>query len=111
MKCSGCRCSEPTTNHRCACCHRWPAQLACWRCGKLGRFDTDLLLTTAGPVHDACHAINDETIKELAACLDYARLVARVLPIDEEADRMATAALNRRDAGRKSTKLLPRKAP
>lgn len=51
--------------------------------------------------------------KDLAACLDYARLVSRLLPIDEEAEREVEAAMRRLDRNVKPvkvTKLLPRKA-
>lgn len=53
-KCSGCRCPAPTSNRKCGCCGRWPMALQCVRCGRWGRFDTDLVLTRTGAVHDHC---------------------------------------------------------
>jgi len=57
-KCPGCRCVAPTTNRKCGCCGRWPDALPCVYCGGMGRFDTDLLVTTAGPMHDGCWQAN-----------------------------------------------------
>lgn len=54
------------------------------------------------------------TTNELAAWLDCARLISRVLPIDEAAEREVDAAFARLDRDVKPvkvTKLLPRKAP
>ena len=53
-KCPGCRCPAPITNRKCGCCGRWPDALPCTVCGLLGRFDTDMLVTTDGPIHDTC---------------------------------------------------------
>lgn len=36
---------------------------------------------------------------ELAVCLQFAAAAIKALPIDEEMDRLATAALNRRPPG------------
>lgn len=53
------------------------------------------------------------TTNELAAWLDYTRIVSDVLPIDEAAEREVDAVMRRLDRDArpvKSTKLLPRKA-
>jgi hypothetical protein len=49
-----------------------------------------------------------DVAKQLAQCLDYARVVNEALPVDEEADRMAERMLRDRDAGQVKRKLLPR---
>jgi len=49
--------------------------------------------------------MSDETVNELAACLTYARTVARVLPVNDEADAMAEAVLARALAA------MPRRPP
>ena len=49
--------------------------------------------------------MSDETTKELVAALRFAAAVNRALPVDDEADRIATAALNRATAGYTPRKL------
>ena len=54
--------------------------------------------------------MSDDTAAELAACLRFATLVNKVLPIDEEMDRRVTAALNRH-ADTRVRRKLTRKVP
>lgn len=44
--------------------------------------------------------------EELAACLDYVRVLSEVLPIDEEIDRRVAAKLAQRDEVQESRKLV-----
>lgn len=53
---------------------------------------------------------DDDNVKQLADALKFAQLVDRVLPVDEEMDRRASAALNRATAGYTPRKL-KRRAP
>ena len=51
--------------------------------------------------------MSDDTARELAACLAYAAVVSRVLPIDHEAERAVSLALQKRSSryvGRKLTR-------
>jgi len=51
--------------------------------------------------------VSDDTAKELAACLAYARIVSEALPIDVEAERAVARALAKRSehyVGRKLTR-------
>lgn len=56
-KCRGCRCTAPIgdASTRCACCGTRTHLLRCTVCRLIGTTD-ELLLTSAGPVHDACRA-------------------------------------------------------
>lgn len=49
--------------------------------------------------------MSDDTAKELAAYLAYAKAVVAALPVDPEADRIVTELLSRRGQGRPSTKI------
>ena len=55
--------------------------------------------------------MSDDTARELAACLAYARAVSRILPIDEEAERMVSGLIRQRSEGYVSRKLTKKVAP
>jgi len=54
-KCRGCRCPAPIgdTTTRCGCCGARTHLLRCAVCRLVGT-TADMLLTTGGPLHDAC---------------------------------------------------------
>jgi hypothetical protein len=54
---------------------------------------------------------DDDTAKELAAYIRYARAVARALPVDDEVDRQVTALLNQRPADYTPRKITKKRTP